>query len=139
MSFSFHPEAEKEFDAARDFYDEREFGLGEDFLVEARAFHTESLVYDADFIAYGLPATFRADLSSLADAFEASFSNTASANAEHVAATADTSAKVREGMVIVRILDGIVKNKYANDPGKLAAWISASHVEKAPKKKEPTP
>lgn len=67
-----------------------------------------------------------------ADAFEASFSSTA-------AATADASAKVREGMVIVRILDGIVKNKYANDPGKLAAWLSASHVEKAPKKKAPTP
>lgn len=34
MSFSFHPEAENEFDAARDFYDEREFGLGEGFLEE---------------------------------------------------------------------------------------------------------
>lgn len=29
---------------------------------------------------------------------------------------------------IVRVLDGLVKNKYANDPGKLGAWISASHV-----------
>ncbi len=57
--------------------------------------------------------------------------------AEHVAATADTAAKIREGMIIVRVLDGIVKNKYANDPGKLAAWISASHVEKAPKKPVP--
>jgi hypothetical protein len=37
MSFSFHPEAESEFDAARDFYDERELGLGEDFLNEVRA------------------------------------------------------------------------------------------------------
>jgi|GEM_PF-1481838 len=66
-----------------------------------------------------------------------SSSNTASATAEHIAATADEAAKVREGMVIVRVLDGIVKNRYANDPGKLAAWISASHVEKAPKKKGP--
>ena len=74
-----------------------------------------------------------------ADAFEASFSNTAPTTAEHVAATDAEAAKVRDGMVIVRILDGIVKNKYANDPGKLAAWISASHVEKAPKKKDPTP
>jgi hypothetical protein len=42
--------------------------------------------------------------------------------------------------VAVRTLDGIVKNKYTNNPGKLAAWLSASHVEKAPKKKEnPTP
>ncbi len=106
-------------------------------LAKARAFHTESATYEADFIAYGLPAAFRLDLKNAADAFEASFSNTAAATAEHVAATADTSAKVREGMVIVRVLDGIVKNKYANDPGKLAAWISASHVEKAPKKPAP--
>ncbi len=42
-------------------------------------------------------------------------------------------------MVAKRILDGVVQNKYNNDPGKLAAWISASHVEKAPKKKTPTP
>lgn len=108
-------------------------------LATARAFITEAGPYSANFIAYGLPATFLADLTAAADAFEASFSNTAAATAEHVAATADEAAKVRTGMVIVRILDGIVKNKYANDPGKLAAWISASHVEKAPKKKEPTP
>lgn len=80
-----------------------------------------------------------ADLTAACDAFEATFSTAASDTAEHVAATADEAAKVRTGMVIVRVLDGIVKNRYANDPGKLAAWISASHVEKAPKKKAPTP
>jgi hypothetical protein len=58
-------------------------------------------------------------------------------DAEHVSATAETSSKLRQINVAVRILDGIVKNKYANNPGKLAAWLSASHVEKAPKKKEP--
>lgn len=36
----------------------------------------------------------------------------------------------------MRILTGIVQNKYVD---KLAAWISVSHVEKAPKKKAPTP
>lgn len=109
-----------------------------DMLAKARAFHSESATYEADFIAYGMNPNFRKDLNDAANAFEASFSNTASATAEHVAATADTSAKIREGMIKVRILDGIVRNVYANDPGKLAAWISASHVEKAPKKK-PTP
>jgi hypothetical protein len=74
-----------------------------------------------------------------ADAFEASFSNTAPATAERVAATADEAAKVGNGMVIVRVLDRVVKNRYANDPGKLAPRILASHVEKAPKKKAPTP
>lgn len=106
-------------------------------LAKARAFHSESAPYEADFIAYEMDPNFRKDLDNAANAFEASFSDTASATAEHVAATADTSSKIRQGMVIVRVLDSIVKNKYANDPGKLAAWISASHVEKAPKKKTP--
>ena len=30
--------------------------------------------------------------------------------------------------------DGIVRITYANNPGKLAAWISASHIERAPSK-----
>ncbi len=70
-------------------------------------------------------------------AFEATFPTTAPATAEHVQATADDAAKVPQGMVIVRTLDGIVRNVYSADPGKLAAWISASHVEKAPKKQTP--
>jgi hypothetical protein len=36
-------------------------------------------------------------------------------------------------------LDGVVKNKYRNNVGKLAAWTSASHIEKAPKKKKDEP
>ncbi|MGD9561051.1 MAG: hypothetical protein AB7F88_02390 [Pyrinomonadaceae bacterium] len=34
-------------------------------------------------------------------------------------------------------LDGINRNVYKNDVGKLAVWRSASHVEKAPTKEEP--
>lgn len=51
----------------------------------------------------------------------------------------ETSGTVRRAIIAVRSLDVIVRNKYANNVGKLAAWLSASHVEKAPKKKEPTP
>ena len=36
MTFSFHPEAEGEFVAAQSFYDDREFGLGNDFIHEVR-------------------------------------------------------------------------------------------------------
>ena len=108
-------------------------------LAKGRAFHTESAAYEADFVAYGMPAGFRLALKNACDAFEASFSATASATAEHVAATADISAKVREGMIAVHILSGIVKNVYENDPGQLAAWISASHVEKPPSPPPPTP
>ena len=34
MTFSFHPEAEKEFRAAIEYYEAREAGLGYDFSVE---------------------------------------------------------------------------------------------------------
>jgi hypothetical protein len=54
----------------------------------------------------------------------------------HVA-TAETSSKLRQINVAVRTVDGIVENKYATNPGKLAAWRSAKHVEAAPKKKSP--
>ncbi len=110
-----------------------------DLLARARAFIIEAAPYNANFKDYGLSNDLVAELTPLADAFEASFSTTASATAEHVAATAETSSKIREGMVAVRVLDGIVQNKYSSDPGKLAAWLSAKHVEKAPKKQTPTP
>lgn len=103
-----------------------------DMLAKGRAWETEVIPYKSDFINYGLPDTFIDDLIAAGDAFEASFSNTASATAEHVAATADIAAKIRQGMIIVRTLDAIVRNIYANNPGKLAAWLSASHVKKAP-------
>ncbi|MEP7075891.1 MAG: type II toxin-antitoxin system RelE/ParE family toxin [Acidobacteriota bacterium] len=45
MTFTFHPEAESEFEAARDFYDDREFGLGAAFLDEVH----ETIDRIADF------------------------------------------------------------------------------------------
>ena len=36
-------------------------------------------------------------------------------------------------------LDAVVRNKYSRDPDKLAAWKSASHTERAPKKKPTRP
>jgi hypothetical protein len=109
----------------------------ETMLARARAFATAAVARQADFIAYGLPATFIADLTAAADAFEATFGSAASATAEQVAATAEAAAFIREGMIAKRILDGIVRNRYAGDPGKLAAWLSASHVEKAARSTPP--
>ena len=110
-----------------------------DLLVKARSIAADAVAHSADFIAYGMQATFIADLTAIADDFEASFASNASATADHVEATALVSESIRQGMVCVRILDGVVKNRYADNPGKLAAWASASHVEKAPKKAAPTP
>lgn len=111
----------------------------ESLLAKGRAFFEEATPYAAEFEAYGLPNKFLDDLEEACIAFDATFSSTASAIAEHVEATAQSAANVREGMIKVRVLDAVVRNKYHNNPGKLAAWTSASHVEKPPKKKKPTP
>lgn len=110
-----------------------------DLLAAANAFHSESAANNADFIAYGLPSTFRADLLAAANDFDLSLSETAGAKTDRVEATADIDDWVLQGSRARRILDGIVKIKYAGDKGKLTAWSSASHIEKPPKKKDPTP
>lgn len=106
----------------------------QDLLAAARAFHENSAEYEAAFVEYGLPAGFRGDLQKAIDDFEASLNPTGTAIDEQVAATAQIAEAIRRGMVARRILDGVVKNKYAGNVGKLAAWLSASHIEKAPKK-----
>lgn len=56
---------------------------------------------------------------------------------DQVAATAEIGAAIRRGMIARRILEGVVKNRYRNNVGKLAAWLSASHIERAPKSSKP--
>ena len=67
--------------------------------------------------------------------------NVASAVADRVEAGAALEDWVLQGMRIRRTLDGIVRITYANNPGKLAAWLNASHIERAPSKPStpPTP
>lgn len=90
------------------------------------------------FKAYGMEDDFRTLLSDAADAFENSFGATTTGVDQRVAATALIGESIRRGMIALRILDAVMRNIYATQPGKLAAWLSASHVERPPKKK-PTP
>jgi hypothetical protein len=39
----------------------------------------------------------------------------------------------------VNTLDAIMHNKYGTQPEKLAVWMSASHVERDPKRSNPQP
>lgn len=111
-------------------------------LAAANAFLTEATPLAADFVTYGMPNGFLTDLQADIAAFENALGTTGSAIDSHVEATADIDEAVRRGMIAVRILNGVVKNIFRNDAGRLAAWTSASHIEKDPKKKpenSPTP
>lgn len=109
----------------------------QNLLAVGRAFYDESLAYDADFQAYGLSNKFRLDLQTAIDAFEQSLNPTGSAIDSQVAGTAEIGDAIRRGMIARRILEGVVTNKYRANVGKLAAWLSASHIERPPKTAKP--
>lgn len=104
-----------------------------EMIAAANAFVAQMSPYEDAFIEYGLPVEFLGELSVSIGAFEAALSAPAAGMGEQVAATAELGAAIRRGMKALRVLDGVVKNKYRSNVGKLAAWATASHIERPPK------
>ena len=99
-----------------------------------RAAAIDAAPLSAQFIAHELPADFLEDLPADIDAMAAAISDQSSGVGNHVAARAAIDDAIDRGIEIARKLDAIVKNKYANNPGVLAEWTSASHTECAPRR-----
>ncbi len=87
------------------------------------------------FAEYGLTAAFFNNMRVQADRLEAH----AALQVAGVGAGVDTNAALdetlREADEVVARLDTVVRNRYRDDPAKLAAWESASRVERAPRRK----
>ncbi len=111
----------------------------QNLLAAARTFLTNAAPLKNKFIEYGLPADFLEDLQSDVAAFEQAASGKSTATGEKVSATASIGNAVQNGLEGLRRLQAIVPNKYRDNPAKLAAWSSASHVERAARKKSQTP
>jgi hypothetical protein len=56
---------------------------------------------------------------------------------DSVASNAAIGQLIAEGMEIVTTLDAIMHNKYGSAPDRLAAWVSASHIERDPHHAKP--
>ena len=108
-------------------------------LNAARAFATDATPLSAQFIAHELPADFLDDLNADIAALETAISNQAGGVGDHVAARAAIDDSIDRGIEVVRKLDAIVRNKYANHADVLAEWISASHTERAARRRTTTP
>ena len=130
---------EPDFDGISDLFRFRRGLPDAGLLALARAFYTASADYEADFISYGLPATFRDDLNNAADAFEAATNAASAAKGDRVGAGADLAASVKLEVQLKRTMDPIVRSTYAGNVAKLAAWASAYHVEKAKSTPPPPP
>jgi hypothetical protein len=108
-------------------------------LSAARAFVVAATPLKNEFISREMPANFLEDLTGAINSYESAF-NSKNLNTEiRVTATAAIDAVVERGRELVRELDAIVRNKFRSDAATMAAWESASHVERSPRRKAGTP
>ena len=108
---------------------------------DSAAVKTAKTALVAKFVAHEMNASFvtnlQADRKAITDAEKAMEGD----SEDHVGNTAVISPLIRQGRKAMNTLDAIMHNKYSGQPDKLAAWISASHVERDPKRNnsQPTP
>lgn len=107
-------------------------------LASAMAFHTNSAApREQTLIDYGMQAGFRADLQSDIDDLQTAIAGHNDARTAKTGATGDAGASMKLMNEALRRLRGIVPNVYRDNPAKLAAWASASHVARPARKKNP--
>lgn len=111
----------------------------QDLLTAARTIAANALPLKDEFVKRGLKPSFIDDLESVAGALEQSLALRTKQTHTHINATATISDLIGRGMNIVHELDSIMRNIFRGDAGKLAAWASASHVERAPHRRKPAP
>jgi hypothetical protein len=105
-------------------------------LATARAFAAAAASVKDEFIKYELPADFLEDLNADIENFERAVVVQSRSTDAHVAATEAIDEGLERGGDLVRQLDAVVRNKFRGDRAMLAAWTSASHVERAPRRKQ---
>jgi hypothetical protein len=105
-------------------------------LNAARAFVADAGPLKERFIEWEMPGAFLENLGGAIESFEHSVNTKNLSQSKSVAATAAIDEANKRGKQIVSDLDAIVRNKFRDNPATLAAWESASHVERAPRKKK---
>jgi hypothetical protein len=107
-------------------------GVGDTALLNlARAYLSDAQPLKPEFLKYAMPEDFLEDLQSDINALEAASSTRNSTTANRLSATAGIDESLAKGLKAVRQLKAVVKNKYRNNPAKLAVWASVSHVERS--------
>lgn len=106
-------------------------------LDAANAYATNALPLKDDFIAHELERDFLEDLAADRAAFAAAIAEQSNARGDHIAARAELEGVLEGAVRRVRQLNGIIKAKYASNPGKLAEWAAASHIERPPRRAKP--
>ena len=96
----------------------------------ARAFADAALPLKAKFLALEHPADFIEALRQRVVDFENADSDQSTGLQDQVGATPSIDDLIDQGLVVLKQLDAIMHNKYAGNPEKLAAWLTASNIQR---------
>ena len=113
-------------------------GNDQQLLALARAFVSEATPLKSEFLRYGMAADFLDDLTADIGAFGQLVASRQRSVEARTASTAGIDDALERGMDALKELDGILRNVLRDDVQTLAAWITASHVERPPRKRQPS-
>jgi predicted nucleic acid-binding protein len=102
----------------------------QDLLSFARSVILDAASIKAELVKRGLAATILEDIAAAATAFEQSVGRRIQNKESRVASTANVNKLLQDCMHIVREIDAIIRNLCADDVAAIAAWQSASRVER---------
>ena len=102
----------------------------QEVLAAARAFVDAARPLKAEFVKRGMREDFIEDIEADAQALRDAITHKIESRDSHITATAAIDDLVEDGMVAVRELDAIMRNTLADEPAKLAGWLSASRVKR---------
>ncbi len=106
-------------------------------LLAANAFAADALPFRDLFLAHEMPVNFLDELNAARIAFDEAVRIQTTATMESAMVKRGIDKGISQGIETVRRLDVLVRNKYRADPATLAAWASASHLERAPRQTSP--
>jgi hypothetical protein len=98
-------------------------------LTAGRLFVRESEAVEAEFLAHGMPSTFRADLNTAVQRFEHALHHRDAGRAGQTAAQAGISAALESGTAAVESLDVIIANRLRGDAVTMAVWERERRVK----------
>ncbi len=114
-------------------------GTDQALRTAGRACAADAVPLAGAFQQHEMPANFVDALHADIAALEEALSGRARSRDAHVAATAALDATMERGIKAVRRLQAMVRNTFRDDPAALAAWESASHVERRARTGAPPP
>jgi hypothetical protein len=108
-------------------------------LDTAHAFLAESEPLKDEFLRREVPESVFQDLQANVTAFEEALRGRDTGREASVMAGASIDAALERATEALRQLDPIIRNKLRDDPATLAAWESARHTERSPRRSKPNP